>query len=101
MTETNSSAPGARSLEGNVPRLRRGVKLRHDAVRDNWVLLAPEKAFVLDEIALEILKRVDGVCSLGAIVDDLSAAFAAPREVVLTDVAHLLSDLSYKGGVEL
>ena len=43
-----------------VPAFRRGVKFRFDAVRDAWVLLAPEKLFMPDEIAVEILKLIDG-----------------------------------------
>jgi pyrroloquinoline quinone biosynthesis protein D len=44
----------------SVPSFRRGVKFRFDAVREAWVLLAPEKLFMPDEIAVEILKLVDG-----------------------------------------
>lgn len=84
-----------------VPRLRRGVKLRFDATRDTWVLLAPEKAFVLDAIAAEILKRVDGARDVEAICADLAASFEAPLEVITPDVIALFTDLSQKGALVL
>ncbi|HEY9550075.1 MAG TPA: pyrroloquinoline quinone biosynthesis peptide chaperone PqqD [Kiloniellaceae bacterium] len=82
--------------EQSVPGLPAGVKLRFDRRRDQWVILAPERLFVLDAIALEIVKRCDGAASVGAIVDDLAATFAAPRDVILKDVNALLQDLADK-----
>ena len=84
-----------------VPAFRRGVKFRFDAVRDAWVLLAPEKLFLPDAIAVEILKLVDGARSIDAIVDDLAARFAAPREQIAKDVTAALQDLSTRGAVQL
>ncbi|WP_340117223.1 pyrroloquinoline quinone biosynthesis peptide chaperone PqqD [Pelagibius sp. 7325] len=82
--------------EKSVPGLPVGVKLRFDKQRDQWVILAPERLFVLDTIALEIVKRCDGAASVGEIVDDLAATFAAPRDVILKDVGALLQDLADK-----
>ncbi|MDH3473581.1 MAG: pyrroloquinoline quinone biosynthesis peptide chaperone PqqD [Rhodospirillales bacterium] len=81
----------------SVPRLPRGVKLRFDQQRDNWVVLAPERLFVPDPIALEIIKRCDGEANVAAIVDDLAAAFQADRAVIERDVNALLQDLADKG----
>jgi pyrroloquinoline quinone biosynthesis protein D len=80
-----------------VPMFRRGVKFRFDAVRDAWMVLAPERLFVPDEQAIEVLKLVDGARALGDITDDLCARFNAPRDVVLADVAAMLDDLVEKG----
>jgi pyrroloquinoline quinone biosynthesis protein D len=85
----------------SVPRFKRGVKFRFDAVRDAWVLLAPEKLFMPDEIAVEILKLVDGARSLDAMIDDLAARFDAPRDLIATDVDAVLQDLSARGAIEL
>ncbi len=52
--------------ENSVPQLVRGVRVHFDKARDEWVLLAPERTLKLDGIAAEILKRVDGERSLGA-----------------------------------
>jgi pyrroloquinoline quinone biosynthesis protein D len=85
--------------EAAIPRLARGVKLREDSVRGRWIVLAPERMFVPDEIALEVLRLVDGARSVGAIADDLAARFAAPRQEILADVAEMLADLAAKGVV--
>ncbi len=86
--------------EASVPRLRRGVRLRFDPRRDAWVLLAPERVLVPDEVAVEILKRCDGATSVGAIVDDLSRTFEAERDVIAADVVAMLRDLAGKGMIE-
>jgi pyrroloquinoline quinone biosynthesis protein D len=82
-----------------VPRLKPGVKFRFDRSRDAWVLLAPERLFMPDEIAVEILKLVDGERTAAAIVDQLCAAFEAPREVIEADVLAMLDDLRGKGAL--
>lgn len=83
----------------SVPRLKPGVKFRFDRSRDAWVLLAPERLFMPDEIAVEILKLVDGARTAAAIVDALAVAFRAPREVIETDVLKMLEDLRGKGAL--
>jgi pyrroloquinoline quinone biosynthesis protein D len=85
--------------EATVPRLPRGVRLRFDETRQKWVVLAPERVLVPDDIALEILKLVDGAASVGAIADALAAKFQAPRGEVGADVTQLLQDLADKGMV--
>lgn len=87
-------------MEGTaVPKLARGVRLREDATRGGWVVLAPERAFVPDTVALEVLRLVDGARSVDAVVDDLTARFNAPRDVIARDVGAMLRDLSEKGVV--
>jgi pyrroloquinoline quinone biosynthesis protein D len=82
-----------------VPRFPRGVRLREDAARGRWVVLAPERAFVPDDVALEVLKLVDGARSVGGIADLLAARFDAPREVIEADIAEMLRDLAERGVV--
>lgn len=84
-----------------VPRFRRGVKLRFDQTRGNFVLLAPEKAFVPDTIAAEILQLVDGERTLAAIAALLTEKFSAPLGVVTTDIIAILTDLAGRGAVDL
>ena len=89
-----STLPGTGPDLCAVPALARGVKFRFDEVRQNWVLLAPERLFVPDEQAVEILKLVDGSRSLGAIADELAARFNAPRDLIARDVTAMLADLA-------
>lgn len=83
-----------------IPSFPRGVRLRLDAARDKWVLLAPERIFEPDNVGLEILKRIDGKATFGDIVDDLSVAFDAPRERIEADVKEFLGGLAEKGLLE-
>jgi pyrroloquinoline quinone biosynthesis protein D len=83
------------------PRLPRGVRLAHNEAQGGWVLLAPERVFKADAITVEILKRCTGETTLAAIVDDLVATFAAPRERIHTDVVQLLSGLAEKKLLDL
>ncbi len=85
----------------SVPRLPRGVKLRHDSARDAWVVLAPERVFMPDDIAVEILRRCDGKADVDGIVDELCQAFSAPRDQVMTDVLGMLQDLADKGMIQV
>ncbi len=87
--------------DGSLPRLPRHVKLRFDQRRDRWIVLAPERVLMPDEIAVEILKRCDGKTSVSAIVATLAAAYEAPTEEIGKDVAEMLQDLADKGFVEL
>lgn len=92
----------ALTISGDVvPRFPRGVRLRYDEVRSQWMLLAPERILKPDGIALEILKRCDGKATLDAIIDDLAQAFGAEREEVGRDVREFLDGLAAKRIVEL
>ena len=78
------------------PRLPRGVRLTHNEAQGGWLLLAPERVFQADAIAVEILKRCTGEASLVQIVDELAQAFNAPRERIEADVVKLLAGLAEK-----
>ncbi len=85
--------------QASVPRLPRGVRLKYDKPRDRWVVLAPERLFALDAIALAIVRGCDGKSSVAGIVDGLAEAYGTPREVILRDVIQLLQDFADKGVV--
>ena len=82
-----------------VPRLGPGMKFRHDAVRNAWVILGPERLFVPDEHAVAVLKLVDGSRSVGAIAEALAAAYDAPADVIEADIWPMLEDLAASGAV--
>lgn len=79
------------------PALPRFVKLRFDRARDTWLLLAPERILIPDEIAVEVLKLCDGEATLSAIAATLAARFDAPEPEILSDVTAMLADLEAKG----
>jgi pyrroloquinoline quinone biosynthesis protein D len=83
--------------EASRPMLPRHAKLKFDETRKVWVILAPERVLAPDEIAVEVLQLCDGVRNVAAIVDELVAKYAAPREAIATDVVAMLQDLADKG----
>jgi pyrroloquinoline quinone biosynthesis protein D len=95
VTDSVTIAPDAK------PRLPRGVRLTNSEAQGGWVLLAPERIFKADAIAVEILKRCTGEATYAAIVDDLAGAFKAPRDRVDADVTKLLMGLAEKKLLEL
>jgi pyrroloquinoline quinone biosynthesis protein D len=82
-----------------IPAFAPGVKFRFDAVREAWTVLAPEKLYLPDEQAVEILKLVDGTRTLGTIIADLATRYNAPRDLIAGDVDTMLRDLANKGVV--
>ena len=86
--------------ETSVCAYPRGVRLKHDEVRAQWVILAPERLFVLDDIGLAIMRGVDGERAVSRIVDDLAEKFQAPREQILGDVIQMLQDFADKGVIK-
>lgn len=84
-----------------VPRFNRGFRLRHDAVRDTWVVLAPERLFALDDHAVEVLRLVDGERSMDDIVAALSRKYQAPAAEIASDVQAMFDDLVTKGAIQL
>ncbi len=83
------------------PRLPRGVRLKYDETRGEWLLLAPERVIKADAIAVEILRRCDGTATFSSIVDDLAAQYSADRARVEADARALLEELAAKRVVEL
>ena len=82
------------------PRLPRGVRLRHDTIRQRWVLLAPERIFEVDDIGVEILKRCDGR-NLVDLLQDLATSFNVTPEEIRNDVETFLDGFAQKRVVEL
>lgn len=83
----------------SVPALAPHVTLKHDTVRDRWVVLGPERMLVPDDIAVEILRRCDGARSVAAVAALLAVEFDAPETEIIGDVQALLQQLADKGFV--
>lgn len=76
------------------------VKMRHDAGRGRWLILAPERVFDPDEIAVGILKLCDGQRSVGDIAGLLAKEYNAPAQEIEADIIAMLQDLADKGVVK-
>jgi pyrroloquinoline quinone biosynthesis protein D len=77
----------------DIPSLPRGVRLHFDKVRDNWVLLAPERAVKLDPVGHAVLSEIDGHRSFGEITAALAAKYDAPVDQITSDSAGFLNGL--------
>jgi pyrroloquinoline quinone biosynthesis protein D len=83
------------------PKLAVHRRLRFDGLRKSWTIQAPERVFLLDDIAHAIVSRCDGEKTLARIVDELCVAFEAPRDIVDNDARKLVQDFADKGVMEL
>lgn len=81
----------------SVPRLARHIKMRHDAQRDRWILLGPERVFTLDAVAVAVLQLCGGERSVENIATELAHIYAASEQQILADVSAMLQDLADKG----
>ena len=93
-----SSAP-AGGDGAAVPRFGAGMKFRLDTVRDAWVILGPERLFLPDAHAVEVLKLIDGARDVAAIAATLAARYDAPAAVIEADLWPMLQDLAASGAV--
>ena len=99
MSEVGKSA---RVLIGpaSMPVQPRHIKLRYDQARDRWTILAPERVFSPDAIAVAVLHLCDGARTADAIAEELARSYNAPKAQILADVMAMLQDLSDKGVVQ-
>jgi pyrroloquinoline quinone biosynthesis protein D len=84
-----------------VIKLPRGVRLHEDPVRKQMVLLAPERALALDEIAVTIVRALDGLRSLDAIADGFASDFGAPKDQVLADIIAFAQEFANRRMLEI
>jgi pyrroloquinoline quinone biosynthesis protein D len=84
----------------SVPRLPRGVRLSFDQARGRWLMLAPERIFEPNDIALAVLKLCDGTRDLATICRELGETYKADPAVIMNDVVELLGGLVEKRLIE-
>lgn len=96
-------APRTRAIaqSGSKPALPRHIKLRHDPGRGRWILLAPERVFEPDEVAVEVLKLCDGERTVRLIAETLAGVYNAPADEIEADVIVMIQDLADKGALRL
>lgn len=85
----------------SIVKLARGVRLREDAVRGHMVLLAPERAMALDEIAVRIVQALDGERSLDRIAAGFAAEFDAPVAEIASDVKAFVQEFAIRRMLEI
>jgi pyrroloquinoline quinone biosynthesis protein D len=81
----------------DVPAIPSRCRVQWEAAQNAHVLLYPEGMVKLSESAAEILKRVDGVASVSAIVQGLEQTF--PGADLRSDVVEFLSTAYERGWI--
>jgi len=81
-----------------VPTLAPHVRLRHDAARDQYVLLGPETVAVLNGTSAAILRLCDGQRSVAEIIAELRGTY---EHVAEDDVRGFLSRMADRHYVEI
>jgi pyrroloquinoline quinone biosynthesis protein D len=84
---------------GSRPVLQRHMKLRHDRVRNRWVVLAPERIIVPNDEGVSVLKLCDGQRTVLDIAHVLAAEYDATPEVIAADIMPILQELCDRGVV--
>jgi pyrroloquinoline quinone biosynthesis protein D len=99
---TNETTSPGRLIVGREtrPKLPPYLKLRHDAGRGRWVLLAPERVLTPDQTAVAVLQLCDGVRTVEEIAAKLAEEYSAPAETIARDVVDMLQDLADKGYIK-
>jgi pyrroloquinoline quinone biosynthesis protein D len=95
-----TAGQGVQLDAGTVPRLKPHVRLQFNEARGQWIVQAPERVLMPDEIAISVLRRCDGRASIAAIAAELAREYGAPPEIVESDVIEMLQDLVEKGIVD-
>ena len=96
-----SDTQGKRTIiePASAPRLPRHVKMRRDTARDCWLILAPERVFTPDAVAVAVLQLCDGSRTVEAIAAELAKTYDAPAGRILEDIVPMLQGLADKGVV--
>jgi len=82
---------------GSRPLLRPHAKMRHDAARSRWIILAPERVFEPDAIAVAVLQLCDGSRTVEDMAVELGRSYQADKSEILADIIPMLQDLADKG----
>jgi pyrroloquinoline quinone biosynthesis protein D len=83
--------------DASIPELARQYRFQWEPAQQSHVLLFPEGMIKLSGSAGEIMKRVDGKASIGAIVEALEKAF--PGADLRADVLQFLKEAHAKGWI--
>lgn len=94
---TAGGSPTGPARPTDAPRLAPHMRLSFDKARARWIVQGPERLFVPDEIAADILRRCDGSASIASIVDALAGEYDATREDIASDVLSLIDELRSRG----
>ena len=76
-----------------IPKLERGIRLKHDIVRERHVVLGPEMLIELNQTGTAIMNQIDGSSSINEIVDRLAHKFEVNPQDISKDVAEFCTSM--------
>ena len=76
-----------------IPKFERGVRLKHDIVRERHVVLGPEMLIELNQSGTAIMNQMDGSSSITDIVDRLAQQFEIDPQDIAQDVAEFCTSM--------
>lgn len=79
--------------------LPRWARLKYCQVRQQWLLLLPERVLFPCPTTVAILERLGRPRSLRQLAEDLAQEYEAEPEAIAADIAELLSGLVEQGYV--
>jgi pyrroloquinoline quinone biosynthesis protein E len=94
----NNSDAARRYVIGDQskPAFPRYARLHEDRARQRVVVLAPERAYEVDQVGAAVLRLCDGERSVADIVAHLATIYSAPAGLIAKDVVKLLQGLADK-----
>jgi pyrroloquinoline quinone biosynthesis protein D len=86
----------------SVVRLAPKARIRFDRIRDQHMLLYPERGLILSGTAADVVSLLDQARAVGSIVEDLVVKYGeSNRAAIARDVLDLLRDLRERGLIEV
>jgi pyrroloquinoline quinone biosynthesis protein D len=83
------------------PALAPGVRLQADRATGEPILLYPEGVMFLNETALEVVTRCNGLTTVDAVIAALAAEYEVGEDAIRQDVSECLTELQKQRLVKL
>ncbi len=77
----------------SIPTFEKGVRLKHDTVRERYVVLGPEMLIELNQTGTAIMNEVDGQSTVTEIISRLSTRFEVSPDEITQDVAEFCTSM--------
>lgn len=76
-----------------TPRFDYGVRLKHDKVRERYVVLGPEILIELNQTGTAIMSEIDGQSTIKDIISRLAARFEVKPNDITQDVIEFCTSM--------
>ena len=77
----------------SIPKFEKGVRVKHDKVRERYVVLGPEMLIELNQTGTAIMNEVDGQSTVTEIISRLATRFEVSPDEITQDVAEFCTSM--------